>query len=61
MIPPKRFDIFSDWGMLRRSRCVRIFSLNPRYSRVFVVEVVKLHFNEEVEVRGYTGIIVCST
>ena len=27
MIPPtKRFDIFpSDWGMLRRSRCVQIF------------------------------------
>ena len=25
MIPPKRFDIFpSDWGMLRRSRCVQI-------------------------------------
>ena len=26
MIPPKRFDIFPpDWGMLRRSRCVRTF------------------------------------
>ena len=26
MIPPKRFDIFPpDWGMLRRSRCVRLF------------------------------------
>ena len=34
---------------------------NPRYSGVFVVEVVKLYFYEEVEVRGYTGIIVCST
>ena len=29
MIPPKRFDIFPpDRGMLRRSRCVQIFSLN---------------------------------
>ena len=34
---------------------------NPRYSGVFVVEVVKLHFNEEFEVREYTGIIACST
>ena len=26
MVPPKRFDIFSsDWGMLKRSRCVQIF------------------------------------
>ena len=26
MTPPKRFDIFpSDWGMLRKSRCVQIF------------------------------------
>ena len=26
MIPPKRFDISpTDWGMLRRSRCVQIF------------------------------------
>ena len=50
-----------DWGMLRRSRYDLSFSLNPRYSGVFVVEVVKVDFNEEVEVRGYTGIIVCST
>ena len=29
MIPPKRFDIFSsDWGVLRRSRCVLIDLLN---------------------------------
>ena len=29
LIPPKRFDIFSpDWGMLRRSRCIQILSLN---------------------------------
>ena len=29
MIPPKRFDIFSsNWGVLRRSRCVLIFLLN---------------------------------
>ena len=28
MIPPKRFDIFPpDWGMLKRSRCVKIFLL----------------------------------
>ena len=26
MIPPKRFDIFpTDWGMLKRSRCVCLF------------------------------------
>ena len=25
LIPPKRFDIFPDWGMLRRSRCIQIF------------------------------------
>ena len=28
MIPPKRFDIFSDWGMLKRSRCVQINNKN---------------------------------
>ena len=33
-------------------------TINPRYSSgVFVVEVVKLYINEEVEVRGYTGIV----
>ena len=36
-------------------------TINPRYSSgVFVVEIVKLYINEEVEVRGYTA-IVCST
>ena len=34
MIPPKRFDILApDWGMLRKSRCVQIFSLNTRCER----------------------------
>ena len=30
MIPPKRFDIvLSDWGVLRRSRCVQILHHSP--------------------------------
>ena len=31
LIPPKRFDIFPppNWGMLRRSRCVCVFSSHP--------------------------------
>ena len=30
---------------------------NSRYMRVFVVEVVKLYFNEEVQIVGYRDIV----
>ena len=48
MIPPKCFDIFSDWGMLKRSRCVQINNKNKvtgQYSRsIYIIMFYIQHF-----------------
>ena len=50
MIPPKRFDIFPpDWGMLRRSRRVRIFLLTRAIINCNIINNSLVKFHDSIE------------
>ena len=62
MIPPKRFDIFSsDWGVLRRSRCVLIVLLHKTMKIKAAVNTVVPRSSSFVlqNIVGYKNKIKC--